>query len=152
MKKDGGLPALGMPRTIEDAMKVCALLGQKYLWADRLCIIQDDDAVKKNQIDAMNDTFSSAQLVLIAAYCDSMDFGIPGVGHLRKIVQHQEDILDLRITNFIREVSDDPLELWHSRGWTYQEAVLLRRRLYFANSRAVFECEQSICHEDQFNV
>ncbi len=152
MKEEGGLPARGMPRTIEDAMKVCILMGQRYLWADRLCIIQDDDEDKKNQIDAMNDIFSSAELVLIAAYGDSMDFGIPGVNHPRKVVQHQVDILDLRITNVIREVTNDPLDLWHTRGWTYQEAVLSKRRLYFTNTRAFFECEQLICHEDQFNV
>jgi hypothetical protein len=152
MKKEGGLPALGMPRTIQDAMKVCVLIGQRYLWADRLCIIQDDDEDKKNQIDAMNDIFSSAHLVLIAACSDSMDFGIPGVGHPRKVVQHQVDILDLRLTNVVREVTDDPLDLWHTRGWTYQEAVLSRRRLYFANTRAFFECEQLMSHDDQLNV
>ena len=151
MKKEGGLPTLGMPRTIEDAIRVCVLLGQKYLWVDRLCIIQDDDDDKKNQIEAMGDIYSSAELVLLATYGDSMEFGIPGIGHLRNLVQHQEDILGLRITNVIREVEDDPLDVWHTRGWTYQEAVLSRRRLYFTNTRAFFECEQLMCHEDQFN-
>ena len=151
MRKEGGLPTLGMPRTIEDAIRVCIFLGQKYLWVDRLCVIQDDDDDKKNQIEAMGNIYSSADLVLLATYGDSMEFGIPGVGHLRKLVQHQEDILGLRITNVIREVEDDPLDMWHTRGWTYQEAVLSRRRLYFTNTRAFFECEQSMCHEDQFN-
>lgn len=151
MKKEGGLPPLGMPRTIEDAIRVCVQLGQRYLWADRLCIIQDDGEDKKNQIEAMEEIYSSAQLVLIAAYGDSMDFGIPGVGHLRRAVQHHEDILGFRVTNVIREVEDDPLNLWHTRGWTYQEAVLSRRRLYFTSTRAFFECEQLMCQEDQFN-
>lgn len=78
MKKEGGLPTLGMSRTIEDAIKVCVLLGQRYLWVDRLCIIQDYDEDNKNPIEAMNDIYYSAQLVLIAAYlrrqhevCDS---------------------------------------------------------------------------------
>ncbi|OJD12294.1 hypothetical protein AJ78_07085 [Emergomyces pasteurianus Ep9510] len=152
MKKVGGLPASAMPRTIEDAISVCLQMGQRYLWVDRLCIIQDDGGDKKIQIEAMDTIFSSAQIVLIAAYGDSMDFGIPGVSHLRrKIVQQRENISGLRITNIVREIEDDPLTQWDTRGWTYQEAVLSRRRLYFTNTRAFFECERSMCHEDQFN-
>ena len=152
MKKDGGLPTSGMPRTIEDAITVCVQMGQRYLWVDRLCIVQDDGEDKKNQIEAMNEIFSSAHIVLIAAYGDSMDCGLPGVGHPRKAVQHSEDILGLRITNVIREVEDDPFALWDTRGWTYQEAVLARRRLYLTNTRAFFECGRLMCHEDQFNA
>ncbi|OAX84782.1 hypothetical protein ACJ72_00835 [Emergomyces africanus] len=152
MKKDGGLPTSAMPKTIEDAITVCLQMGQRYLWVDRLCIIQDDGGDKKNQIEAMDNIFSSAQIVLIAAYGDNMDFGIPGVSRLRrKIVQHSEDMFGLRITNIVREIEDDPLTLWVTRGWTYQEAVLSRRRLYFTNTRVFFECERSMCHEDQFN-
>ncbi|PGH06885.1 hypothetical protein GX51_02130 [Blastomyces parvus] len=152
MKKHGGLLTSTMPRTIEDAITVCLQLGQRYLWVDRLCIIQDDVGDKKSQIEAMDDIFSSAQIVLVAAYGDSMDFGIPGVSRVkRKVVQHSEDILGLRITNIVREVEDDPLNMWDTRGWTYQEAVLSRRRLYFTNMRAFFECERSMSHEDLYN-
>lgn len=152
MKKDGGLPALSMPQTIEDAIEVCLKMGERYLWADRLCIIQDDPDDKKHQIEAMGDIYSSAQIVLVASSGDSMEFGIPGVGSPRQAVQLSQDVLDLRITNVIRDVEDDPLNMWATRGWTYQEAVLSNRRLYFTNTRAFFECERLICHEDQFNV
>lgn len=152
MKKDGGLPALGMPRTIEDAIEICVRMGETYLWADRLCIIQDDADDKKNQIEAMGDIYSSAQLVLVAAYGDSMEFGIPGISAPRKVAQNSEDVLDLRITNVIRDAEDDPLNMWDTRAWTYQEAVLSNRRLSFTDTRAFFECERLICHEDQFNL
>lgn len=151
MKEDGALCASDMPQTIEDAMKVCAQLGERYLWADRLCIIQDDAGDKENQIDAMGDIYSSAHLVLAITHGDSMDFGIPGIGHAREVVQHHEDISGLRVTNLTREIEGDSLAVWHTRGWTYQEAVLAKRRLYFTNVRAFFECGQLICHEDQHN-
>lgn len=151
MKSYGGLPASRMPKTIEDAIDICIRMGERYLWADRLCIIQDDPEDKKHQIKAMGDIYSSAQIVLVAAYGDNMEFGIPGIRTPRKIVQHSENFLGLRITNLIRDVKDDPLDLWATRGWTYQEAVLSNRRLYFTDNRAFFECERSICHEDQFN-
>ncbi|KAJ6006698.1 Heterokaryon incompatibility [Penicillium sp. IBT 35674x] len=152
MKKDGGLPASNMPRTIEDAIEICVRMGERYLWADRLCIIQDDADDKKNQIKAMGDIYSSAQLILVAAYGDSMEFGIPGISDPRKTVQHSEDVLGLQITNVIRDAEDDPLNMWATRAWTYQEAVLSDRRLSFTDTRAFFECERMICHEDQFNL
>ncbi|KAL4861358.1 heterokaryon incompatibility protein-domain-containing protein [Aspergillus spectabilis] len=152
MKKDDGLPASRIPQTIEDAIEMCIRLGERYLWADRLCIIQDDAEDQKNQIEAMGTIYSSAQIVLVAAYGDSMEFGIPGISRPRKLVQHSEDILGFRVTNVVREVDDDPLNMWNARGWTYQEAVLSNRRLYFTDTRAFFECERSLCHEDQFNL
>ncbi|KAF7504687.1 hypothetical protein GJ744_001968 [Endocarpon pusillum] len=151
MKEDGGLPTLEMPRTIEDAMTISTQLGERYLWVDRLCIIQDDPKDKKNQIEAMSDVYTSARLVLIAAYGNNMDFGIPGISCPRPVVQHHVDISSIRVTNVIREPEDDPLALWHTRGWTYQEAVLARRRLFFTNVRAYFECGQSTCYEDAYN-
>ncbi|OCK77022.1 HET-domain-containing protein [Lepidopterella palustris CBS 459.81] len=152
MERDGGLPASEMPRTIEDAMTICTQLGLRYLWADRLCIIQDDPEDKMNQIEAMNDVYSSALLVLVAAYGNNMDFGIHGISRPRPMVQHHEGINGLRITNVLREPEENPLALWHTRGWTYQEAVCARRRLHFTNIRAYFECRSSIFHEDEYNL
>lgn len=151
MMKDGGLPASKIPQTIEDAIELCVRLGERYLWADRLCIIQDDPEDQQTQIEAMGEIYTSAQIVLVATYGNSMEFGIPGISLPRKMVQKSEDILDLRVTNVVREIDDDPLSIWNGRGWTYQEAALSNRRLYFTNTRAFFECERSICHEDKFN-
>ncbi|KAK2755529.1 hypothetical protein FQN54_006469 [Arachnomyces sp. PD_36] len=152
MRREGGLPVKGMPATIENAMTVCRQMGERYLWADRLCIIQDDGDDKKSQIEAMDDIYTSAQIVLVAVYGDNMDFGIPGISYPREVVQRCESIQGLRITNILREPEDDPLCIWDTRGWTYQEAVLSRRRLYFTNTRAFFECERLIYHEDPFNA
>ena len=62
-----------------------------------------------NQIEVMSDVYSSARLVLIAAYGNSMDFAIHGISCPRRVVQYHEDISSLRVTNIIREPEDDPL-------------------------------------------
>lgn len=41
--------------------------------------------------------------------------------------------------------------MWETRGWTYQEATLGRRRLYLTSLTAFFECQHSVSHEDLYN-
>jgi len=155
MKKKNGLPASHMPRTIEDAISVCLELGYQYLWVDRICIIQDDQEDKNSQIEAMGSIFQRADLVLIAAYGDSMDYGIAGVSRQRAQVQRSEYFEDCQITNIISERPndlDDPLQVWSKRGWTYQEAALSRRSLVFYGSLSFFQCDESVTHEDLYNT
>lgn len=40
-----------VPATVKDAMFLTGWLGVGYLWCDRFCIIQDDDASKGDQIN-----------------------------------------------------------------------------------------------------
>ena len=127
MKRDGGLPKADMPQVIEDAMTACTQLGEKYLWVDRLCIVQDDPVDKLSQIEAMSDIYSTARLVLVAACGENMDSGIYGISRPRHEIQKCEDVSGLHITNAVKESLDNPLAVWETRGWTYQEAVLATR-------------------------
>lgn len=48
-EKDDGLCYVGpLPRTIDDAIEVTKMLGIRYLWVDRLCIVQDDTWVQSD--------------------------------------------------------------------------------------------------------
>ncbi|KAL3477055.1 heterokaryon incompatibility protein-domain-containing protein [Aspergillus californicus] len=152
MRKDGGLPPTKVPQTIEDATAACIQMGESYLCADMLCIIQDDPEDLQTQVKAMGEIYPSATIVLVASYGNIMESGMPGIGHPLNTVQHNADIAGLRVTNVLRETDDDPLNIWPTRGWTYQEPVLSTRRLYFMNTRAFFECKHSISHEDPFNL
>ncbi|KAK0672602.1 heterokaryon incompatibility protein-domain-containing protein [Cercophora samala] len=62
-----GIPMLSLPSTIRDAVIACKHLGQRYLWVDALCIIQDNLHDKMAQIPQMADIYSGALLVLSAA-------------------------------------------------------------------------------------
>ncbi|KAK0625105.1 heterokaryon incompatibility protein-domain-containing protein [Bombardia bombarda] len=69
METEGSLndSARRLPRTICDAMKLVADLGFTYLWVDRLCIVQDDEADKQAQIKAMGAIYSNSTFTLVAA-------------------------------------------------------------------------------------
>ncbi|OJD36695.1 heterokaryon incompatibility [Diplodia corticola] len=147
-QEDGGLAASNMPKTIEDAMLACTQLGIDYLWADRLCIIQDDPEDKLQQIMAMSGIYTLASLVIIAVDGDNMDTGLAGISRTRP-AQPQDTVEDLRVAPVLptyHEMADR--SVWFSRGWTYQEAILANRKLYFTNAQVCYECEHQLWHED----
>lgn len=78
-----------LPATIEDAIQACLQLNERYLWVDRLCIIQDDLEDKRAQISSMGSIYSSASLVIVAVCGGHMDAGLAGVSQQRRVVRLQ---------------------------------------------------------------
>ncbi|KAK5651201.1 hypothetical protein OQA88_12708 [Cercophora sp. LCS_1] len=134
--------------TIRDSMLVCEQLGERYLWVDRYCIIQDDDDDRHSQINAMSEIFSAAKLVIVAA---SSSQGLSGVSrHRPKTTSRffsgcRVDIQRCHLQDGIDS------SLWNSRGWTYQEALLNRRKLFFTDAQIYFECGLRITHEENLS-
>src|SRR5206468_126482 len=75
--QEGALLETQTPRTIRDAMVLTLELGERYLWVDSLCIIQDDPEHRKKQIEHMYIIYHRAYLTIIAAGGDDCDAGIP---------------------------------------------------------------------------
>lgn len=133
-----------LPRTIADAMRVCQQLGQGYLWVDRLCIVQDDKEDKYGQIRSLEAIYSRADLVIIAACGDNMRSALAGVDDKspRERYQFTTDVFGFTIANRLRQIDYALRSKWAERGWTYQEAVLARRKLYFTPAELWFECAE----------
>jgi hypothetical protein len=149
------LSSHAIPQTIEDAIHAGEELNVRFLWVDRLCIVQDDDKEKAHQISAMGDIHSAASFVIIAAYGDGMYYGLPGVSRSQTVTQQQSDEFCAIFLTQVAENGKDgryqPLAKWGTRGWTYQEAALARKSLYFTNRRVYYECEQLLSHQDEYN-
>jgi len=149
LREEGGLSASDMPITVENAIEACRRLGETYLWVDRFCIIQDDPQDKGEQIVAMAAIYWLAKFAIIVTDGDS-DSGIAGIGHERAQQQISDEISGFKFTNEPagwREIISGS-SVWSTRGWTYQEAILPRRKLYLTESQAVFECGEHIVGED----
>ncbi|KAI8202760.1 Vegetative incompatibility protein HET-E-1 [Colletotrichum sp. SAR 10_76] len=67
------------PQVIEDAMKVTAALGYRFLWVDKYCIDQHDSGKKHEQIMHMDFVYQNAALTIVAAAGDDETCGLPGV-------------------------------------------------------------------------
>ncbi|KAK1659902.1 heterokaryon incompatibility protein-domain-containing protein [Colletotrichum godetiae] len=67
LQAPGALNGQEIPATIREAMNLTRLLGERYLWVDRLCIVQDDEDAKHAQLRGMADIYAGALLTIVAA-------------------------------------------------------------------------------------
>jgi hypothetical protein len=113
----GSLSPARLPQTLEDAMRVCEQLQERYLWVDRLCIIQDDTEDKARQIKAMDKIYSAARFVIVAAYGDGVKFGLPGISRPRWVTQMSVDLPEMTVTNCVHENIAEDMAVWRTRAW-----------------------------------
>ena len=137
-----------LPKTIRDAIYFVQLLGEKYLWVDSLCIVQDDELQKSVQIANMSNIFSRAYFTIIAAYGNSCHAGLPARPGSRKVRQKRERIQGMVLANDLPgyQTIAEPSK-WNSCGWTYQESELCTRYVIFSEYQAYYRCNQRICSE-----
>ncbi|KAF2855772.1 HET-domain-containing protein [Plenodomus tracheiphilus IPT5] len=147
-EKEGGLPAQFMPATVEDAIQICLGMGERYLWVDRLCIVQDDKESKREQISGMQDIYSNATYTIVALSGDNMDVCLPGVSKERPFLTGQCRFSNLHIQSclpsLIESVQDSA---WATRAWTYQEHLLSKRQLFIAPGQSFWVCAAGVTSE-----
>ena len=149
-----GLLTQNLPQLFQDAIGVTQLLGERYLWIDALCIVQDDDSNKEEQILQMDKIFLSAALTIVSADGQSVQAGLSGfLDGSRVSTQVVEHISGLRFVQM-----SPPLKIlmegfkWHTRGWTYQEAMLSKRVLVFTPCQLYYICNLSSFSEDEYSI
>jgi hypothetical protein len=147
-KKDS-LKAQNMPRTIEDAIQVCRRLGERYLWVDRLSIIQNDPSDKRKHIDSMAAIYTKAAFSIVVACGDNMDVQIPGVSVERQALTRVCAIGTARLVNRVPDIGQALNEsVWETRGWTFQEKILSRCKLLMTPVQLTWSCVKGPIRED----
>jgi hypothetical protein len=145
----GLLPEI--PNTIRDAIKLVELLGERYLWVDSLCIIQDDEDTKHIQISNLASIYNHACLTIIAADGDNADHGLRGVrawpsSEPRNLDQHVYSLFeDYPVIDMSYFALDST---YYGRGWTFQEDLFARRKLIFTHEMAWWHCQCAAWSED----
>ena len=136
------------PKVINDTIDVTLNLGIRYLWIDRYCIDQSNKDEKHNTIRVMDLIYSNARLTIIAAAGDNPEYGLPGVNGTVRRVQPRLEVGEHSLVSTLPH----PEWLikhstWASRGWTYQEGLLSKRRLVFTDYQVFYECNGMHCAE-----
>ncbi|KAF2829382.1 HET-domain-containing protein [Ophiobolus disseminans] len=145
----GGLAAAHLPSVINDAMEICLQLKERYLWVDRLCIVQDDPKDKEEQIHSMGDVFAMATFTLVIACGNDMSVQLPGVSIERHVSTGYADFDALHVRSRLPSLLDTiKAATWYSRGWTYQEGILAGRQLFITAMQAMWMCPKGIFYED----
>jgi hypothetical protein len=146
-----------LPLLFQDTVKVCRMLDVRYLWIDKLCIIQHDADDWAREGSKMAQVFENSLLTIGAAISkgdtDSLFFeDKKRIASLRSHVGRMKDGATYTIYSRLSHryhpanastsgnISENyPLM---SRAWVYQERLLAPRILYFGEELS-WECRQA---------
>ncbi|OAL17742.1 hypothetical protein AYO20_11799 [Fonsecaea nubica] len=132
---------------IEDAIHVTLELGYRYLWVDRHCITDENEDMHKEQLLHMNAVYENAEVTIVAAAGRDSTFGLPGVSRAR-LDRPYARVQGHALTAVPREPRYQIKEsVWWTRGWTFQECMLSRRRLMFTEHELSYECKGMVARE-----
>ncbi|KAH7356999.1 heterokaryon incompatibility protein-domain-containing protein [Rhexocercosporidium sp. MPI-PUGE-AT-0058] len=140
-----------LPTTITDSMDLVSKIGERYLWVDALCIVQDDEKELAEQTSQMDLVYACALATIIVATGESAEAGLPGVNNPRSLSQTKVDIgggYHLMETVAQGNASHLQNSSWNSRGWTFQERLLSRRALIVTPDQIYWECEHNVLSEE----
>lgn len=146
--------------TFKDAVKLTIDLGQKYLWIDSLCIIQDNPDDWLREATNMSAVYGNAIFTLSAlSSSDSTQgcrVGNPrATTHERRFFDfdsgpHRIRMFEKKIVEWHEEYGDDtyrhgehgpnPLR---GRAWTLQERELSTRNIFFSQNLVLWECKEA---------
>lgn len=167
-----GIPLHNLPSTIMDTIRLCRRLGFRYLWVDRLCIIQDDKEDWAKEASKMCDIYSGSKLTISAPICSesSQSFleerlgkWFPGQSQ-SGILEFSDEKSNLKSslwlnnegyhggpwifeqdwTSFCNKPKDETH--WLGRGWTFQEWMLSPRVLHI-DSMTIWDCFNGYANE-----
>ena len=68
-----------LPRTIQDTIDLVRELGERYLWVDSICIVQDSTSSWKLNANSMDAIYGNAHFTICAADGDSPNAGLRGM-------------------------------------------------------------------------
>ncbi|KAK5656063.1 hypothetical protein OQA88_5202 [Cercophora sp. LCS_1] len=141
-----------LPKTITDAIELVKAIGERYLWVDTLCIVQDDPDDKAIQIAKMDQIYSTAVLTICAVRGENAQAGLPGVfpGTRPQGSYAISPTMGL-VANPGNGESHVRHSEYESRGWTLQERALARRCLYVLDATVVVSCRRWYADEKDTN-
>ena len=109
-----------MPTTIRDAMLLTRHLGERCLWVDAICIVQDDVENKKDAIANMDAVYNHALLTIVAASGHDANAGLPGVRQGTRTFHQQPVLLEpgfrmIAVGKGVEAMNDS---VYSTRAWT----------------------------------
>jgi hypothetical protein len=132
-----GIAMSSLPQTFQDAIRVTRELGQRYIWIDSLCIIQDSKEDWFQESSRMGDIYSNSYCTISATGAEDGSMGL--------FLDHKSPpASDMEAKMWEREVDSAPL---NQRAWVFQERFLSHRNLMFGRGCLFWECDDNRASE-----
>ncbi|KAF6783345.1 hypothetical protein CSOJ01_15911 [Colletotrichum sojae] len=106
-----------------------------------------DDSAQETEIEQMDRIYGHASLVIVAASGDNANTGLAGLSAPREVDQVAFEIRP-GIKVLLPIQYDASYGAWDTRGWTFQEKLLSKRRLVFHKDYVSFHCRHCLFRED----
>jgi hypothetical protein len=139
-----------LPTVIKDAMDLVRLIGERYIWIDSLCIVQDSNRSWRLNANDMNLIYGNALLTICAADGDDAWTGLKAM-HSKEHsnAQNIEECVP-GVSLMVAHLTESGIRAsaWDKRAWTFQERLLSKRCLIFNEGRVFFQCRSTSMSED----
>ena len=135
---------------IRHAMYLTAVLGERYLWIDALCIYHGDEAAMAQELSLMGAIYAGAVVTIVAADGDAQ-YGLRGLKGISSPREMEQQIIpfgeEKLVVRNIGNAGPEP-QAYYERGWTYQEYQMAPRKLVFVDKELHWECQHGQWHEE----
>ena len=148
-----------LSQTFQDAVNLTKQLGQRYLWIDSLCIIQDDKDDWAIEAAAMAAIYGNSIFTISALSSQNSSGGCRINAH-NKSPTKASRYCDINTGAGRIRLFESPPQQWHieygddtykhgeysshnplrTRAWTLQERELSPRSIYFSTTMLLWEC------------
>lgn len=98
-------------------------------------------------ISRMDQVYANASATIIAAAGENVQMGLPGVSVFPRKPQQWVDVQNTTLLELPYGEGDLLLSKWASRGWTYQEGYLSKRRIIFMPNQVLYLCNRQYLEE-----
>jgi hypothetical protein len=155
------IPLDNMPKTIKDAMAVTKRLGFRYLWVDRLCILQDNKADWETEAQRMGRIYECAVCTIAAVGAKDSEEGcfLPrkeekALALTFETVTLLLSYLGYHMDNGLEGTAQSAFEMWSStwatRAWVFHKRLFSRRMILYGKTQNFWECRMHLDTETQF--
>jgi len=152
-QSQAGIALSVLPQTFRDAISVVRSAGQKYLWIDSLCIIQDSSEDWAREAMQMGSIYDGAWCTIAATRARDSTEGCFVARDPRLLrpctYEPPPDLRSPKLGNgpvyivnsslWISNVDKAPL---NSRAWVIQERLLSPRIIHFGAQQVFWECQE----------
>lgn len=140
-----GISWNSLPQLFQDVIHICRQLGIRYLWVDRLCIVQDDELDWDDQAVQMASIYACSELTFAAVASPDPTVGLFRQNAISPPGIQVQGFSDLYIRQYgIRTSQPAQIDLGpqplYSRAWAFQEQQLAPRKVTIGAQQITWHC------------